>query len=779
MSALSQADEYRDVRLKAGEKALYKEINKANGIKFPIKVDLALHAHKRSLLIQAELGGVEFPANEQYGKHKIQYSQDKNLVFSHLNRLIRCAVDCRLHVQDSVGARHALELARSFSARVWDNSPLQMKQLPQVGQVAIRKLAMGGVNSIEALETTEPHRIETLLSKNPPFGQKLLGCLKDFPKLRVSLKLMGKNLRQKQSIRCNIKAECGFLNDRPPIVFNRRPIYVCLLVERSDGLLIDFRRISAKKLVNGEDILMSASLTQHDQYLTSYVMCDEIAGTMRCAELKHDLPSSAFPQPLLQHQNTETAPTSENNDQGKMTAIQRLQTRRTSQRVPATFGEDEFLDSDFDEQEFIALTAANEGVDRRNANSGLSSTQSQCKPVQSLKGAINTETWSPVQLENGRWACNHKCKDKSVCKHLCCREGVDRAPKPPKCSTAVAQSTGPQKTLKTPGTRHGAILHSNVTKKKLDAGPRSHDTHRFDSRRASLEDANVGPSDFKKLNRLHEKINKDLPPRIMPSAKTLLPPSNGAWPQPSFLRQDNEHLETVNNTSDYEDDWMDDLPSTSDLLGKPDKAAEMPTEARIEQFDDEISDLETALVGLHDSIGMAKGMGDIREAALPKADLFWEAYDVREEHEKGAQQHPLPADVARRSSTSRLFLSTDSPEKVENSNHKRTASVGRRSDDEKPSSPCRLTKKCRMTTSIDNPTDASGGVEGQDASPSSSQTLEPSMSKANESLRPLQESNALASLPGWTKDIDPDFLDHFVQEYGHLVEWWPEDTQAP
>ena len=777
LSALSQADEYRDIRLKVSEKALYKQINKANGIKFPIKVDLALHAHKRSLLIQAELGGVEFPVDEQYGKHKMQFNQDKALVFSHLHRLIRCVVDCRLHVQDSVGARNALELGRSFSARVWENSPLQLKQLPQVGQVAIRKLAMGGINSIEALETTEPHRIETLLSRNPPFGQKLLGCLKDFPKLRVSLKLMGKSFRQKQSVQFNIKAECGFLNDRPPTMFHHRPIYVCLLVERSDGLLIDFHRISAKKLVNGQDILMTASLNQHDQYLTSYVMCDEIAGTMRCAELKHDLPASAFPQPLLQHQSMETAPASENYDQGKMNAIQRVQSRRISQKVPAAFGEDEFLDSDFDEQEFMALAAANEVVDRRIANSGLGSTQLQCNPMQSLRKAINAEVWNPVQLENGKWACNHKCKDKSVCKHLCCREGVDRAPKPPKYSTAVVQSAGLEKMPKTPGIRPGDRLHSNVAKKKLDTGPPSHDTHKLESRRASLEYAGVGPRDFKKLNRLHEKINKDLPRRIMPSAKPLLPCSNGAWPQPSFLMQNNKNLEITSSSSDYEDDWMGDLPSTSDLLGKPNKAIEMPTEARVEHSDCEISDLETALAGLHDSIVMAKGMGDIRETAMPEADVAWETYDLREEHEKDAQQHPLPADVARRSSTTRLFLSTDSPEKVENSNHKRKTSVGRTSHDEEPS-PCGLTKKCRMTASLDRPTDASGGIGGEAASPSSSQTLDPSTSKANEILRPLQESNALASLPGWTKDIDPDFLDYFVQEYGHLVEWWPEETQA-
>lgn len=25
------------------------------------------------------------------------------------------------------------------------------------------------------------------------------------------------------------------------------------------------------------------------------------------------------------------------------------------------------------------------------------------------------QEWAPVQLENGKWACNHKCKDKKGC----------------------------------------------------------------------------------------------------------------------------------------------------------------------------------------------------------------------------------------------------------------------------------------------------------------------------------------------------------------------------
>lgn len=147
---------------------------------------------KRSIIIQAELGGVDYPSDEQFAKHRKQYQQDRAIIFSHVHRLIRCLIDCQLHLQDGSAARHALELARSFGARVWDNSPLQMKQIPNIGLVAVRKLAIAGINSLEALEATEPSRLNLLLSKNPGHGEKILGHLSRFPKLRVTVKMMGK-----------------------------------------------------------------------------------------------------------------------------------------------------------------------------------------------------------------------------------------------------------------------------------------------------------------------------------------------------------------------------------------------------------------------------------------------------------------------------------------------------------------------------------------------------------------------------------------------------------
>ena len=187
-----EAEELREVRFRPAEKKLYQEINRANGIKYPIRVDIALPAHKRTLIIQAELGSVEYPPEKQYIHGKRQFQMDKAILFSHIHRLIRCVIDCQLHLEDATSTRNALELARSFSARVWDNSPLQLKQISQIGPAAVRKLAVSGINSIEALEATEAHRIDMIMSKHPPFGRKILDSLLGFPKLWVTIKMMGK-----------------------------------------------------------------------------------------------------------------------------------------------------------------------------------------------------------------------------------------------------------------------------------------------------------------------------------------------------------------------------------------------------------------------------------------------------------------------------------------------------------------------------------------------------------------------------------------------------------
>ena len=330
ITAIAQANEFQDFRLKPGEKGLYKALNKDSSIKYPIKVDIALPVHKVSLLLQFELGGVEFPSGDQFKKLQVVFNQEKLAVLQNMNRLIRCIVDCQLERQDSVGVRHALELARSFAAKVWDSSPLQLRQLDTIGNVSVRKLVSAGINSIEALEEAEAHKIEGIVGKQPPFGLKLLSQLEKFPKLRVSAKMVGKESNLGQSVKVRVRAEIGFVNEKPPQYFRKKALYVCFMSETSDGRMIDFRRMSAAKLPNGYDIFLSVELRSPLQSILCHVMCDEVAGSLRSAEIRPGLPGSLFPS---------SGPSQTASPANKIAHV-------TQPQEPNDFGDDELDDAD-------------------------------------------------------------------------------------------------------------------------------------------------------------------------------------------------------------------------------------------------------------------------------------------------------------------------------------------------------------------------------------------------------------------------------------------------
>jgi hypothetical protein len=419
--------------MKASEKTLFKEMNKDVGIKFPIKVDVALSAHKISLLIQTELGGVEFPATDLYKKYKQQYQQDKGLVFQNVNRLIRCIIDCQLYLLDSVSARHALELGRSLAARVWDTSPLQLKQLEQIGNIAVRKLAGAGINSMEILENTEAHRIETILHKNPPFGMRLLSKLVDFPKLRVSVKQIGKESRLDVHVEVKLSAVIGFLNETVPLFFHKKPVYVCFMAETSDGIIIDFRRMHAKHVHTEDEIFIQAKLSKPTAYIACHVMCDEIAGTSQRAEIRLDqIPTRLFPSINTSRQDGKHA-IMVNKSSGS---------EHFNAASQAWEGADDFGDGGLDDGDMLAAEA-HKGVEvididnlfeeegnptKTDRPRTRSSDNSRISKKRRYEGTSN----EPVRLENGKWACNHTCKKEGKeCKHKCCNEGLDRPRKPP------------------------------------------------------------------------------------------------------------------------------------------------------------------------------------------------------------------------------------------------------------------------------------------------------------------------------------------------------------
>lgn len=193
MTIISQAYEFREIRFRSGERLPYKELNGKNDIRFPFKTGLSTTAHKVSLIIQAALGKISHIADQQ--NYRVQYNIDQSLVFQHVHRLIRCIVDCQNIDRDAVGIRNSLMLSRSLAARVWDDSPMILQQIEQIGPVAVRKLVDAGITSMDEFSSTDPGRLELVLNKAPPFGMKMHRQAQAFPKLRVSLQMSGQSVR--------------------------------------------------------------------------------------------------------------------------------------------------------------------------------------------------------------------------------------------------------------------------------------------------------------------------------------------------------------------------------------------------------------------------------------------------------------------------------------------------------------------------------------------------------------------------------------------------------
>ena len=257
----------------------------------------------------------------------------------------------------------------------------------------------------------------------------------------------------------------------------------------------------------------------------SYLLT-KAAGTQRYATLKPEIPPLAFPPP-------KTA--AEMNQQKAMIAHAPNTSKRRAaadqSRAAADDAGDEFGDAGIND---IDLARIDDGgfMDIDAFDDGA--TGSGKGKATKRKGSTTTaadKDWEPRQLENGKWACNHTCKDKTACKHLCCREGLDKKPKPPKPKTKEEKkqtelSSDPKQTQ----------LNMSVTKK---AAPPTSITASM-AKASATQKKPADTREMRELNRLHESTKSKTP--AVPSLNKHSLSSDagysynkGAQPRLSFL----------------------------------------------------------------------------------------------------------------------------------------------------------------------------------------------------------------------------------------------------
>ncbi|KAE8179782.1 hypothetical protein A4X06_0g9798, partial [Tilletia controversa] len=184
LDLMTEAEEFKDIRMRQGEKS-NEEIRfppaKVNGVK-----------EKISLLMQAVLAGLSL--QDCLGSKTLGYSPtlDAFTIF-----------------------RHA----------------------PRVGEKIFKILSGAGLLTVSDVASTDPRRIEMLLNRNPPFGDKIVNQAKAFPHFHLDVEQVAEVI-QDDGVQLTVKVKVGLQDTGVKVKTNRKEsgaaLAVCVLTMSSD-----------------------------------------------------------------------------------------------------------------------------------------------------------------------------------------------------------------------------------------------------------------------------------------------------------------------------------------------------------------------------------------------------------------------------------------------------------------------------------------------------------------------------------------------------------------
>jgi len=181
---------------------------------------------------------------------------------------------------------------------------------------------------------------------------------------------------------------------------------------------------SAKTLGQGTRFPFIAHVRSPEIRILAHVMCDDIAGTAQSAGFKPTVPSIAWPtkieeaqhSPRILHKKSENVPP----------------TSYLPSRIPSHSQEDEYDCGEVDDEVLLGIPSDTDKTpdNKYGARQSVHDSKSTLHTSSKSQSFLSKKAVSEISRHaNGKYACNHRCKDKRICKHMCCRDGLDQPPK--------------------------------------------------------------------------------------------------------------------------------------------------------------------------------------------------------------------------------------------------------------------------------------------------------------------------------------------------------------
>ncbi|KOH50889.1 Meiosis specific DNA helicase [Saccharomyces cerevisiae] len=410
LNLLATSEEFSVMRVRHNEKKLFKEINLSPLLKYPFLTEkkqsqiIDKVSQKVSLLIQYELGGLEFPSYEGASKLHQTLVQDKFLVFRHCFRLLKCMVDTFIEKSDGTSLKNTLFLLRSLNGHCWENTPMVLRQLKTIGLVSVRRLIRHGNTNLEEMGHLSDTQIEYYLNLKIGNGIKIKNDISLLPCLNIRTKLENCKIENEELwLTFKVEISATFKSS----IWHGQHLSLDIETEKSSGELIDFRRLQLNKLQSPRGFRISAKISPKLEKIEFSIHCQEIAGLGKTIVYSTDHLASQFsaktPNIRKDLNSLEKCLFYESSSDGEV--------GKTS-RVSHKDGLEESLSSDDSILDY------------------LNERKKSSKAVESA-AVIHPEAHSSSHFSNGRqvrsngnYECFHSCKDKTQCRHLCCKEGI-------------------------------------------------------------------------------------------------------------------------------------------------------------------------------------------------------------------------------------------------------------------------------------------------------------------------------------------------------------------
>ncbi|EFQ31410.1 hypothetical protein CGRA01v4_10976 [Colletotrichum graminicola] len=255
----ASATEFFSFTFSPPEKVAFAGINNDPSTRWPVREALALPWHKVFLVAQCEAAGGDYGDKLSLQARNALYAARGRIV-DILGQVMRACADIMGSRLDAAGLRRALETWRGI--------------VPSIGPKKVASLVAHGVRSVRQLADLEFYHIERILSRNPPFGQKVLRSLAHFPRLALVVDVAKRKEGTRDVV---IRAALGCSNREIPVWKDKEP-YATLGAETPDGRLVFFWRGKVKSLMSGKVFAFPVEAVL-GQTVFVWASCEEIAGT--------------------------------------------------------------------------------------------------------------------------------------------------------------------------------------------------------------------------------------------------------------------------------------------------------------------------------------------------------------------------------------------------------------------------------------------------------------------------------------------------------------------